>query len=139
MKSMLMAIMAVAVAVTFSAPAFAGDEGKKKPADGGKGEQKLRLTPAVYASDFWEESLERTGSIAAKTDGTGWTVVAQQPESLPNCPAQLPGHAQPANQAFPAKPGNIHQVQWKTCRRHALAFHGIACAEPTHWNVPVPQ
>jgi hypothetical protein len=30
MKRMLMAIMAVAVAVTFSAPAFAGDEGKKK-------------------------------------------------------------------------------------------------------------
>ena len=30
MKSMLMAIMAVAVAVTFSAPSFAGDEGKKK-------------------------------------------------------------------------------------------------------------
>ena len=29
MKSMLMAIMAVAVAVTFSAPAFAGDEKKK--------------------------------------------------------------------------------------------------------------
>ena len=30
MKSMLMAIMAVAVAVTFSAPAFAGDEKDKK-------------------------------------------------------------------------------------------------------------
>ena len=30
MKSMLMAIMAVAVAVTFSAPAFAGDEKKKE-------------------------------------------------------------------------------------------------------------
>jgi hypothetical protein len=30
MKSILMAVMAVAVAVTFSAPAFAGDEGKKK-------------------------------------------------------------------------------------------------------------
>ena len=30
MKRMLMAIMAVAVAVTFSAPAFAGEEGKKK-------------------------------------------------------------------------------------------------------------
>ena len=30
MKSMLMAIMAVAVAVTFSAPAFAGEEGKNK-------------------------------------------------------------------------------------------------------------
>jgi hypothetical protein len=31
MKSMLMAIMAVAVAVTFSAPAFAGDTDTKKP------------------------------------------------------------------------------------------------------------
>ena len=30
MKSMLMAIMAVAVAVTFSAPSFAGDEKKDK-------------------------------------------------------------------------------------------------------------
>ena len=30
MKSMLMAIMAVAVAVTFSAPAFAGEEDKHK-------------------------------------------------------------------------------------------------------------
>ena len=30
MKGMLMAIMAVAVAVTFSAPAFAGEEGKDK-------------------------------------------------------------------------------------------------------------
>jgi hypothetical protein len=34
MKSMLMAIMAVAVAVTFSAPAFAG-EGKKEEKKGG--------------------------------------------------------------------------------------------------------
>jgi len=30
MKSMLMAIMAVAVAVTFSAPAFAGEKKEKK-------------------------------------------------------------------------------------------------------------
>jgi hypothetical protein len=29
MKRMLMAVMAVAVAVAFSAPAFAGEEGKK--------------------------------------------------------------------------------------------------------------
>ena len=35
MKSILMAIMAVAVAVTFSAPAFAGEE-KKKDEKGGK-------------------------------------------------------------------------------------------------------
>ena len=35
MKSMLMAIMAVAVAVTFSAPAFAG-EGKKEEKKGGQ-------------------------------------------------------------------------------------------------------
>jgi hypothetical protein len=34
MKSMLMAVMAVAVAVTFSAPAFAG-EGKKEEKKGG--------------------------------------------------------------------------------------------------------
>jgi hypothetical protein len=35
MKSILMAIMAVAVAVTFSAPSFAGEE-KKKDEKGGK-------------------------------------------------------------------------------------------------------
>jgi len=36
MKSMLMAVMAVAVAVTFSAPAFAEDNaGKKKQSSGG--------------------------------------------------------------------------------------------------------
>ncbi|MDH5194607.1 MAG: hypothetical protein OEW32_13040 [Nitrospira sp.] len=34
MKSMLMAVMAVAVAVTFSAPAFAGDEKKKEEKKG---------------------------------------------------------------------------------------------------------
>jgi len=39
--------------------------GHLRPADGGKGEQKLRLTPAVYASDFWEEALERIKSLAA--------------------------------------------------------------------------
>ena len=35
MKSMLMAIMAVAIAVTFSAPSFAGDEKKKEEKKGG--------------------------------------------------------------------------------------------------------
>ncbi len=35
MKSILMAIMAVAVAVTFSAPAFAGEEKKKDEKKGG--------------------------------------------------------------------------------------------------------
>jgi len=38
--------------------------GHLKPADGGSGEQKLRLTPSVYASDFWEESLERISALA---------------------------------------------------------------------------
>jgi ATP-dependent DNA helicase DinG len=38
--------------------------GHLRPADGGKGEQKLRLTPAVYASDFWEEALERINLLA---------------------------------------------------------------------------
>jgi hypothetical protein len=36
MKSILMAIMAVAVAVTFSAPAFAGEEKKKDEKKGGQ-------------------------------------------------------------------------------------------------------
>jgi len=40
MKSMLMAIMAVAVAVTFSAPSFAGDE-KSEKKDEKKGGQVL--------------------------------------------------------------------------------------------------
>jgi len=40
MKSMLMAIMAVAVAVTFSAPSFAGDE-KTEKKDEKKGGQVL--------------------------------------------------------------------------------------------------
>ncbi|MEK7273315.1 MAG: hypothetical protein AAB047_05735, partial [Nitrospirota bacterium] len=35
MKSMLMAIMAVAIAVTFSAPSFAGEEKKKEEKKGG--------------------------------------------------------------------------------------------------------
>ncbi len=36
MKRMLMAIMAVAVAVSFSAPSFAGEEKKKEEKKGGK-------------------------------------------------------------------------------------------------------
>jgi hypothetical protein len=35
MKSMLMAVMAVAIAVTFSAPSFAGEEKKKEEKKGG--------------------------------------------------------------------------------------------------------
>jgi len=38
--------------------------GYLRSADGAKGEQKLRLTPAVYASDFWEEALERIRLLA---------------------------------------------------------------------------
>jgi hypothetical protein len=49
MKSMLMAIMAVAVAVTFSAPAFAGDE-KTEKKDEKKGGHVL-----VYGEEKKEE------------------------------------------------------------------------------------
>jgi hypothetical protein len=63
MKSMLMAIMAVAVAVTFSAPAFAGEEGKDKKdekkgghvlvyGEEGKKEEKKK---GGYADTFGEE------------------------------------------------------------------------------------
>ena len=60
MKSMLMAIMAVAVAVTFSAPAFAGDE-KKKDEKGGKytdtfgDEKKKDEKGGKYTDTFGEE------------------------------------------------------------------------------------
>ena len=46
MKRMLMAVLAVALAVTFSAPAFAGDDGKKKE-EGKKG----KVTQMVYGDD----------------------------------------------------------------------------------------
>jgi hypothetical protein len=67
MKSMLMAIMAVAVAVTFSAPAFAGDEGKKKPTEqGGKytdtyGEEKDKKkdAPTKYTDTFGEDQKKK--------------------------------------------------------------------------------
>jgi len=49
MKSMVMAIMAVAVAVTFSAPAFAGDE-KTEKKDEKKGGNVL-----VYAEEKKDE------------------------------------------------------------------------------------
>ena len=52
MKSMLMAIMAVAVAVTFSAPAFAGDE-KTEKKDEKKGGHVL-----VYADDKKDEKKD---------------------------------------------------------------------------------
>ena len=68
MKSMLMAIMAVAVAVTFSAPAFAGEEGKKDEKKGGHvvvyGEEgKKDEKKGGHVSTFGEEKKkdEKTG------------------------------------------------------------------------------
>ncbi len=58
MKSMLMAIMAVAVAVTFSAPAFAGDEGTEKK-DEKKGGHVL-----VYGDEKDEKKDEKKGGHA---------------------------------------------------------------------------
>jgi Ni/Co efflux regulator RcnB len=52
MKSMLMAIMAVAVAVTFSAPAFAGEE-KTEKKDEKKGGHVL-----VYSDDKKDEKKD---------------------------------------------------------------------------------
>jgi hypothetical protein len=60
MKSMLMAIMAVAVAVTFSAPAFAGEE-KKDAKDEKKGGHVL-----VYGE---EKKKDEKGGKAADTFG----------------------------------------------------------------------
>jgi len=54
MKSMLMAIMAVAVAVTFSAPAFAGEQKDKK--DEKKGGHVL-----VYGEEKKDKKDEKKG------------------------------------------------------------------------------
>jgi len=53
MKSMLMAVMAVAVAMTFSAPAFAGDspkEGDKKGKPGQPGQPRL-VVETIYGGE----------------------------------------------------------------------------------------
>ena len=55
MKSMLMAIMAVAVAVTFSAPSFAGEE-KKDKKDEKKGGHVL-----VYGEEKKDKKDEKKG------------------------------------------------------------------------------
>jgi hypothetical protein len=47
MKHMLMAIMAVAVAVTFSAPAFAGDS----PKEGGKDKKPGQVVETIYGDE----------------------------------------------------------------------------------------
>ncbi|MBH0191531.1 MAG: hypothetical protein HP492_07175 [Nitrospira sp.] len=58
MKNMLMAIMAVAVAVTFSAPAFAGDS----PKEGGKDKKPGKVVEAVYGDEKKKE--EKKGGHA---------------------------------------------------------------------------
>ena len=57
MKSMLMAIMAVAVAVTFSAPAFPGDEGTEKK-DEKKGGHVLEIErPGAQRGVLWSDGI----------------------------------------------------------------------------------
>jgi hypothetical protein len=66
MKSVLMAIMAVAVAVTFSAPSFAGDE-KKDKKDEKKGGYVL-----VYGDDKKDEKKdEKKGGYGDMKDEKG--------------------------------------------------------------------
>ena len=55
MKSMLMAIMAVAIAVTFSAPSFAGDEKKKE------GEKKGHVV--VYGDEKKKDEKKKEGHV----------------------------------------------------------------------------
>jgi hypothetical protein len=66
MKSMLMAVMAVAVAVTFSAPSFAG-EGKKEEKKSGHvviyGEEK-KEKKGGHADTFGEKKEEKKGGHA---------------------------------------------------------------------------
>ena len=66
MKSMLMAVMAVAVAVTFSAPSFAG-EGKKEEKKSGHvviyGEEQ-KEKKGGHADTFAEEKKKKDGGHA---------------------------------------------------------------------------
>lgn len=62
MKRMLMAIMAIAVAVTFSAPAFA--EG---PKEGGKDKKPGQVVEAIYGDDM--KKGEKKGGKADDTFG----------------------------------------------------------------------
>ena len=57
MKSMLMAIMAVAVTVTFSAPAIA-----ETPKDGGKGKKPGQVVETIYGDEKKKE--EKKGGHA---------------------------------------------------------------------------
>ncbi len=71
MKSMLMAIMAVAVAVTFSAPAFAGDS----PKEGGKDKKPGQVVETIYGDEKKKEEKKGghadTFSDAEKKDEKG--------------------------------------------------------------------
>jgi hypothetical protein len=58
MKHMLMALMAVAVAVTFSAPAFAGDS----PKEGGKDKKPGQVVETIYGDEKKKE--EKKGGHA---------------------------------------------------------------------------
>lgn len=64
--------------------------GHLKPVDGGKGEQKLRLTPPVYASEFWEESLERISCLAKELSAYAGSLAKLNKalRSLPEKPAE---------------------------------------------------
>ena len=69
MKSMLMAVMAVAVAVTFSAPAFAGDtkSGEKKEKGGHVvvyGDDKKKQDGGKADDTFGEEKKKKDGGHA---------------------------------------------------------------------------
>ena len=77
MKRILMAIMAVAVAVTFSAPAFAGEEGKDKKdekkgghvlvyADEKKKDEKKDEKKGGHADTFGDKKDEKKKDEKAK-------------------------------------------------------------------------
>jgi hypothetical protein len=74
MKSMLMAIMAVAVAVTFSAPAFAGEE-KKDEKKGGHvvvyGEEKKDAKGGKLTDTFGDMKEEKKDKGGKYTDTFG--------------------------------------------------------------------
>ena len=118
--------------------------GHLKPVDGGKGEQKLRLTPAVYASDFWGESLERISSLATSLSAYAASLAKLNKalRGLPEKPAEklsglildikgISGRIEAAVEAMSAFAGRDAMIcRWFEMKRGAKGVVLRLCSSP---------
>jgi ATP-dependent DNA helicase DinG len=118
--------------------------GHLRPTDGGKGELKLRLTPAVYASKFWEESLERIKVLASRLSAyvASLAKLHKGLRALPEKPAEklsgvildikgIAGRIEVAIEALAAFVGQDPLVcRWFEMRRRPKGFSLRLCSSP---------